>query len=306
MSNWKEKAKEMALTSGKSWRKISKELGVAKSSVSDYLRKELGSQPQQVKEKKGPRILFYDIEIAPLKAHLWSMWQQGVGLNQIESDWFMLSFCCKWADSDDVFYFDQRNTTDIEDDYDLVLKLWHFLNEADVVIGQNSKRFDTKKTNARFILNGLPKPSVYRQIDTLEIAKRQFGFTSNRLEYMTDKLCTEYKKSKHKKFHGHELWNECLKGNIEAWEEMEDYNRLDVLSLEELYNVLSSWDNTLPNFDCYVDEVLDMEEWEKNGFHYTNLGKFQKYRNKTTGVQRRSRVNLLTKEKRESLLANIV
>lgn len=306
MSNWKEKAKEMALTSGKSWRRIAKEIGVAKSSVSDYLRKELGSQPQQVKEKKGPRILFFDIETAPLKAHLWSMWQQGVGLNQIESDWFMLSFCCKWADSDDVFYFDQRDAKNIEDDYELVLKLWHFLNEADIVVGQNSKRFDTKKANARFILNGLPKPSVYRQIDTLEIAKRQFGFTSNRLEYMTDKLCTTYKKSKHKKFHGHELWSECLKGNIEAWEEMEAYNRLDVLSLHELYDILSSWDNTLPNFDVYVDELLDMDEWEEDGFHYTNLGKFKKYRNKTTGVQRRSRVNLLTKEKRENLLANIV
>lgn len=309
MSNFnahlKEKAKELALTSGKSWRKIAKELGVAKSSVSDFLRKELGSQPQQVKEKKGPRILFFDIETAPLKAHLWSMWQQGVGLNQIESDWYMLSFCCKWADSDEVFYFDQRNAKDIEDDYELVLKLWHFLNEADIVVGQNSKRFDTKKANARFILNGLPKPSVYRQIDTMEIAKRQFGFTSNRLEYMTDKLCTTYKKSKHKKFHGHELWSECLRGNIEAWEEMESYNRLDVLSLQELYDILSSWDNTLPNFDCYVDEVLDMDEWEEEGFHYTNLGKFKKYRNKITGVQRRSRVNLLTKEKRDSLLANI-
>lgn len=304
-NSWQEQAEVLA-REGISWRRIAKTLGKGKSTVSDHLRKVFKGEAQPSKEKKGPRILFFDIEIAPLKAHLWSMWQQGVGLNQIESDWYMLSFCCKWADSDEVFYFDQRNATDIEDDYELVLKLWHFLNEADIVVGQNSKRFDTRKANARFILNGLPKPSVYRQIDTMEIAKRQFGFTSNRLEYMTDKLCTTYKKSKHKKFNGHELWSECLKGNMEAWQEMEEYNRLDVLSLEELYNVLSSWDNTLPNFDCYVDEVLDMDEWEEDGFHYTNLGKFKKYRNKITGVQRRSRVNLLTKEKRASLLANIV
>ena len=51
--------------------------------------------------------------------------------------------------------------------------------------------------------------------------------------------------------------------------------------------------------DLQIDTELD-------GFHYTNLGKYQKYRNKITGVQRRSRVNLLTKEKRDSLLANIV
>lgn len=304
-NSWQEQAEVLA-RDGISWRRIAKTLGKGKSTVSDHLRKVFKGETQPSKEKKGPRILFFDIETAPLKAHLWSMWQQGVGLNQIESDWYMLSFCCKWADSDEVFYFDQRNAKDIEDDYELVLKLWHFLNEADIVVGQNSKRFDTKKANARFILNGLPKPSVYRQIDTMEIAKRQFGFTSNRLEYMTDKLCTTYKKSKHKKFHGHELWSECLRGNIEAWEEMESYNRLDVLSLQELYDILSSWDNTLPNFDCYVDEVLDMDEWEEDGYHYTNLGKFKKYRNKITGVQRRSRVNLLTKEKRDSLLANIV
>ena len=303
MSDWKDKAVELAKT-GKSWRKIAKELNVAKSTVSDTLRKVFSESRTQ--NKNGPRILLFDIETAPLKAHLWSMWQQGVGLNQIESDWYILSFCAKWLGEEQIFYFDQRNAENIEDDYQLLLELWSLLNEADIVVGQNSKRFDTKKANARFILNGLPKPSTYRQIDTLEVAKRQFGFTSNRLEYLSDKLCTTHKKSKHKKFHGHELWSECLKGNMEAWEEMESYNRDDVLALEELYNILSSWDNTLPNFDVYVDNVLDMSEWEKDGFHYTNLGKYQRYRNKLTGVQRRSRVNLLTKEKRDSLLANIV
>lgn len=309
MNHWKDKVITL-LSQGKSQRRIAKEVGVPRSTIGDFVRKTLGNSIETAALKTDsnttPKILFFDIETAPLKAHLWSMWQQGVGLNQIESDWYMLSFCCKWAHSDEVFYYDQRNAVDIEDDYDLVLKLWGFLNEADVVVGQNSKKFDTKKANSRFILNGLPKPSTYRQIDTLLIAKQQFGFTSNRLEYMTDKLCTNFKKSKHKKFHGHDLWSECLKGNIEAWKEMEDYNRLDVLSLEELYNILSSWDNTLPNFDVYVDEILDMKEWEEVGFHYTNLGKYKKYRNKKTGVQRRSRVNLLTKEKRDSLLANIV
>lgn len=302
--NWKLEALEKA-KQGESWRKIAKELGVSKSTVSDYLRKLLKHTQTEPSKNVSPKILFFDIETAPLRAHLWSMWQQGVGLNQIESDWYMLSFCCKWAHSDDVFYYDQRGAADIEDDFELVSKLWEFLNEADIVVGQNSKRFDTKKANARFILNGLPKPSSYRQIDTMEIAKQQFGFTSNRLEYMTEKLCSTFKKSKHKKFAGHDLWSECLKGNLEAWQEMEEYNRLDVLSLEELYNVLSSWDNKLPNFDVYCDEILDMDVWEKEGFHYTQLGKYQRYRNKITGQQKRSRVNLLTKEKRDSLLSNI-
>ncbi len=110
---------------------------------------------------------------------------------------------------------------------------------------------------------------------------------------------------KHGKFAGHLLWSECMKNNPEAWAEMKLYNTNDVLSLEELYDILSSWDNTLPNFDVYVDEILDMSVWEEDGFHYSNLGKYKRYRNKITGVQRRSRVNLLPKEKRDSLLSNI-
>src|SRR5690554_7994806 len=141
MSDWKEAAEALARTSGMSWRRIAKELGVPKSSVSDHLRKVMRKCEEQREEFKGPKILFYDIETAPIKAHLWSMWQQGVGLNQIETDWHMLSFCCKWAHSDEIFYYDQRSAKDIEDEYELVLKLWHFLNEADVVeIGRASCR----------------------------------------------------------------------------------------------------------------------------------------------------------------------
>ena len=311
---WLPKAIEMA-EDGKSWRKIARRLNVARSTVSDALRKhfkgytrpqELGVRGEVGVAPSGPKILVYDIESAPLRSHIWSIWQHGVGLNQVESDWHMLSFAAKWLGEEDVIYEDQSMCEDVEDDYDMLCKLWELLNEADIVVGHNVRRFDTKKVNARFILNGLPKPSTYRHIDTLEIAKRQFGFTSNKLEYLTDKLCVDTKKSKHEKFHGHKLWSECLKGNPEAWEEMKSYNIDDILATEELYNILSSWDNTLPNFDVYVDEVLDMSEWEHNGYHYSNLGKYKKYRNKVTGVQRRSRVNELGKEKRASLLANIV
>jgi hypothetical protein len=200
---------------------------------------------------------------------------------------------------------DLSDQADFEDDSVLLDSLWRLLNEADFVVGQNSKRFDVKKINARFILNGMPKPSTFRQIDTMEIAKRQFGFTSNKLEYMTDKLCTVYKKKVHQKFPGHTLWAECLKGNVEAWTEMKEYNIYDVLSLEELYDIISSWDDKLPNFDVYVDGILDMSEWQEDGFHYSNLGKYKRYRNTSTGEQRRSRVNVLSKEKRESLLRNI-
>ena len=303
-NNWKQEALKLAKT-GKSWRKIAEILEISKSTVSDFLRKEFKTK-QEVVKQKGPRVLIYDIETAPLLGYCWSLWDNNIGLNQIHSDWHVLSWAAKWMGEDDVYYQDQRDVQNVEDDKQLLQGIWKLLDECDFVITQNGKKFDQKKLNARFVIHGMKPPSTYRHIDVLQIAKSQFGFTSNKLQYMTETLCKKYKKSGHAKFSGFELWSECLRGNLEAWTEMENYNILDILSLEELYSIISPWDAKLPNFDVYDDEPNDNEEWVKEGFVYSNLGKYDRYRNTVTGQQRRGNINLLTKEKRNSLLRNIV
>lgn len=300
---WKQQAIELAKT-GKSWRKISELLDKPRSTVSDYLRKEFSQVA--VTTKKGPRVLIYDIETAPLLGYCWSLWDNNIGLNQIHSDWHVLSWAAKWMGEEDVYYQDQRDVKNVEDDKQLLQGIWKLLDECDFVITQNGKKFDQKKLNARFVIHGMKPPSTYRHIDVLQIAKSQFGFTSNKLQYMTETLCKKYKKSGHAKFSGFELWSECLNGNIEAWSEMENYNILDILSLEELYSIISPWDAKLPNFSVYDDEPSENEEWVKDGFVYSNLGKYDRYRNTITGQQRRGNANLLSKEKRDSLLRNIV
>jgi uncharacterized protein YprB with RNaseH-like and TPR domain len=257
----------------------------------------------------GPRVLLFDIETAPILAHVWDIWDQNVGLNQIEKDWHVLSWAAKWLDDDKVMYSDQRNAKDVSDDSKILVKIWELLDEADVVITQNGVRFDEPKLNARFILqnvkNGQP-PSSFRHIDTFRIAKSKFGFTSNKLEYMTDKLCTKYKKLKHKKFPGHELWTECLAGNKEAWNEMEKYNTHDVLALEELYYKLIPWAGNTINFNVYHDGLENVckcgsDKFKKNGFKYTDTAKYQRYKCTKCGTESRSAKNLLSKEKRAAL-----
>ena len=136
--------------------------------------------------KNKPKILIYDIETAPILGYVWGLWQNNVGLNQIESDWYALSWSAKWLGSpeDEVMYMDQRHAKNIEDDSKMLKDIWKLLDEADIVITQNGKKFDQKKLNARFIMHGMKPPNSYRHIDTLQIAKRVFGFTSNKLEYM--------------------------------------------------------------------------------------------------------------------------
>lgn len=255
--------------------------------------------------RSGPRILFFDIETAPILGYVWSLWQQNVSLNQIKQDWFVLSWAAKWLDSPTVLYKDQRRARVIEDDKKLLEPLWKLLDKADIVVTQNGVQFDSKKLNARFILNGMKPPASYKHIDTKILAKRHFAFTSNRLEYMTDKLCVKYKKLKHAKFAGFELWRECLAGNIEAWREMEKYNKHDVLSLEELYHKLAPWDTTL-NFNVYHGREEHICQCghpalQRYGFAYTTGGKFQRYKCKNCGAETRDKFNLFTKEKKKYL-----
>ena len=257
--------------------------------------------------KPQPKILVYDIETAPILGYVWGLWNNDIGLNQIESDWYILSWSAKWLGSDpkDIMYQDQRDAENIENDKELLEGIWKLLDEADIVITQNGKKFDQKKLNARFIINDMQPPSSYRHIDTRQIARKTFGFTSAKLEYMTDKLCVKYKKLKHAKFAGFSLWTECLKGNEEAWNEMEIYNKHDVLSLEELYGKMAPWDNTI-NFGAYTDSEIHVckcgsVEFKKSGFHHTNAGRYQKYKCKACGHETRDLENLLPKATRKSL-----
>lgn len=259
-----------------------------------------------------PKILIFDIETAPIIGHVWSLWENNVGLNQIEKDWHILAWAAKWWGDkpEKTMYMDQRKAKKIEDDKVILKGIWKLLDEADIVITQNGKMFDEKKLNARFILNGFKPPSSYRHVDTKIIASKKFGFTSNKLEYMTDKLCTKFKKLKHKRFPGHELWTECLKGNKTAWKEMERYNKHDVLATEELYKKFQPWDNSI-DYNLYNDSSESMvcscgsKDLRKKGYAYTSVAKYQRYQCNDCGAQTRGRINLLSKEKKASLRPKI-
>jgi DNA polymerase elongation subunit (family B) len=261
---------------------------------------------------KKPRVLLVDIETAPILGYVWSIWEQNVGLNQIKSDWHLLSWAAKWLGDkpNKTMYMDQRNAKNISDDSGILKGIWKLLDEADVIITQNGKAFDQKKLNARFIMNGFKPPSSFKHIDTRQIAKSKFAFTSNKLEYMTDKLCTKYKKLKHSKFSGFELWSECLAGNLKAWKEMEKYNKYDVLSLEELYLKLQPWDNSL-NYNLYDDSIVPTicgcgsTEFHKNGYAYSSVGKHQRFSCKSCGAEVRGKTNLFSKDKKSSLKAKV-
>lgn len=286
---------------GITWKDLAK---VFKGNTPNALRK---AYYRSVRKPKA-KVLLLDIETAPILGYVWGLWENNLALNQVKQDWYILSWSAKWLGDppNKVMYADQRNVKNIEDDSKLLRGIWKLIDEATVVLTQNGKKFDMKKLNARFILNGMKPPSSYRQIDTLVIAKRHFSFTSSKLEYMTDKLCVKYKKLKHAEFSGFELWKQCMAGNLKAWKSMESYNKYDVLSLEELYLKLAPWDKNI-NFNVYTEDedttcsACGGINFKNHGFKYTNTGKYQKYICNDCGHESHDKENLLTKEKKKSL-----
>ena len=253
----------------------------------------------------GPKILALDIETSPIVSYTWGLFDQNVALNQVKEDWSVLAWCAKWVGEKKIMYMDQRKAKEVRDDKEILKAVWKLLDEADIVLTQNGKSFDVKKLNARFIINGMQPPSSFKQIDTLRLARKIFGFTSNKLEYMSNKLCLKYKKLKVKKFQGFELWSECLNGNLEAWKQMERYNKMDVLSLEELYRKLIPWETSI-NFNLYSRDnvtrcTCGSSNFQKNGYFYSAAGKFQRYRCGDCGAEIRDKQNLLSKSKKKSL-----
>lgn len=234
------------------------------------------------------KILFLDIETAPIEAFVWGLFDQNVGLDMIITDWSILSWCAKWLGSKDVYYQDVRNEKHVRNDKNILKGIWKLLNEADIIITQNGRSFDEKKLNTRFLLNGMQPPSKFKHLDTLQIAKSKFAFTSNKLEYMSKTVNVVFKKLDHKDFPGFKLWKECLAGNKKAWKDMEAYNKHDVLALEELYLKFQPWDNAV-NFSVYDEDDTTLRcncgaaDYVKDGHNYTATGKFQRYRCKKCG-----------------------
>jgi predicted RNA-binding Zn-ribbon protein involved in translation (DUF1610 family) len=253
------------------------------------------------------KIVTLDIETFPNLVFTWGLFKQMVGVNQIVRDWSIASMCWKWMGQRATHYVDcEANPTD---DRALLDHAWRVLDEADIVIGQNSKHFDIRKLNARFIEAGMPPPSPYKQVDTKVEAAKVAMFTSNRLEWLSAHL-TDAPKDKHKDFPGFDLWSECLKGNPKAWAAMRKYNPRDVVATEKLYLRLRPWIAQHPNVAILADDgkvrcpKCGSHKVEKRGVATTQVGVYTRYHCNACGGWSRGRYTENTLEQRRVLLAN--
>src|SRR6185436_3440061 len=255
-----------------------------------------------------PKILIWDIETSPMVTYTFGLYDQNIHLDQIKEDWTILAWGAKWlGDSESkAMYMDTRNNKDVRDDKNIVKKLIDLLEQADICITHNGDKFDIKRVNTRALLNGIPPYKHPRSTDTYKESKKVFDLTSHSLDYAYTHVNTKYKKLKHEKYPGISLWKEVLKGNKDAWKVMEEYCLHDVFSTEEYFSKIQGWIKT-QNLSCYFDDaqircVCGSANLSKDGFVYTDGGKFQGYICKDCKKRPHGKINLFSKLKKESLL----
>lgn len=259
--------------------------------------KDVSSREREIKRQAVmPKILILDTETAPLEAYVFGLWKQNIAWDHTIAQWFMLCWSAKWLFSNEILTDCVTGEEALkEDDSRIMTTLWELIDKADIVVAHNAKGADIPWLNTRFILNGLTPPKPYFIIDTLDIARRQFAFSSNKLDALAGYFGIE-----HKMDTDFNLWKRCKHGDDKALAYMQEYNMKDVDILEEIFLKIRPWIKNYPNANNFINSNIpicatcgseNIEEL-KGQYYYTSVGKYSLYRCRDCGAITRGRYNL--------------
>jgi hypothetical protein len=233
------------------------------------------------------KILIWDIELSYMLAAVFSLKTDYISPKNIVKDQTVLCGAWKWL-GDKTTHAVCVDPSDPDDDVEVVQTLRDVVSEADIIVHHNGDRFDIKKLNSRVIYHKLePMPPV-RMIDTLKEVRKVASFSSNKLDFLGDRLVDDTKIET-----SYALWFDILTGDYcarkAALKAMVTYNKKDVTLLEDVYLRLRPYMKNHPNAGLYLptEDVICPKcssiDMQKRGFFMTNKGKYQRYQCKDCG-----------------------
>lgn len=237
---WKSSPKH---SSHKSSKDIEKELKIIKETQTDLRYASSSEENTDLQntylkilesKSKPQKILFFDIETSPNLVFSWRIGSKvRLSPDDIITERAIICISYKWKDSDQVYSLQWNKG----DDKEMLKKFAKIIDSADIVIGQNSDKFDIKWLRARCIFHDISISPKFQSLDTLKMAKAGFYFNSNKLNYLGsylgvgEKIKTEY-----------DLWKSIVLDNdTTSMKKMIAYCNEDVKLLERVYNKLQKF-----------------------------------------------------------------
>lgn len=272
LKNWNFKPSDVT------WHQVGNEINVSGEAARCAWKRQKLINENKIHHDDFPKILVFDIETAPLRGHVFSLWKQNISPSQLlySGNYFILCWSAKWLFDDEVLH--ERLTSEEalnENDRRVVSSIHNLLDEADIVIAHWGTRFDVPMLNGRFVMYNMSPPSSFQLIDTKIHAAKAFRFPSNKLDYLAQqfgvgkKIKTDF-----------ELWGNCLKGDEQALEQMDIYCQEDVRILESVYLHMRAYIKPHPNIGLYIDSDLQLcpscssSRLIVKGSYYTTMNKY--------------------------------
>ena len=182
---------------------------------------------------RGLRICTLDIETRPILGHVWGLFDQRLGLNQVVEHGDIMSVGFKFL-GEPVQHVAEWD----EGGYDAMVKtVFNVIDEADILVTYNGKSFDEKKLNWAFARAGFDRPAPYKSIDLIRVVRRQFAPDSKKLDHVASELGLGNKLATG----GMDLWTKAMAGDVKSQAKMERYCKQDVVLTEKLYLRLLPW-----------------------------------------------------------------
>ena len=217
----------------------------------------------------------------------------------------LMSFAYKWLGDKKVSYLSRHDFKTYEA---FVFSLWELIDEADIVIAHNAKRFDNKMAMRFFIEAGLTPPSPYRTIDTLLVARSEFKFPGNSLNDLSAFLGIGEKE----KITYADIETDFMSDNPshKTLKLMEKYNKKDVDLLEKLYLKLRPYIRNHPNLAVISQKPNTCvqcggDHLQSRGYAVSNSAVYKRFHCQDCGKWQRTRLADKEAGQHKSVYVNI-
>lgn len=132
----------------------------------------------------------------------------------------------------------------------MLQRAWDAYDQADLLYGHNVAGFDTKNLNAEWLTMGLNPPSPFKTLDTLKEARKTFGFESNTLASLTQRLGIDTKTDKYEVA----VARAACAGDKAMQRKIKAYNVGDIHASREFVDRMRGW---LPSHPHNVTGTID-------------------------------------------------
>lgn len=227
------------------------------------------------------RLLTFDIETMPLENRTFGLWNQNIGINQIQQNDWMACFAAKFHGERKVHFYSVWD----HGARAMALALHKLLDEADAVMGWNSDKFDLRWANRVFIESRKAPPSPYTKVDLMRSVKRQVYLPSYKLDFVARWLGLGGKL----RTGGFDLWRDVLDECPKAQNLMRRYNIRDTRLTESVFDVLreKGWIKGLPNHAIdggHVCPSCGSDKLQARGFQTSKTRRYQRWQCKGCGA----------------------